>query len=399
MRILFLTIAYPKVEEHNIYTDLMQEFVHNGHQVYIACSNEKRNCQQTVVNEVTGKKVLRIRTGNLTGNINLLEKGLSTILLESTFIRVIRTYFQGVKFELIIYSTPPITFARVVDYFKKRDKAKTYLLLKDIFPQNAVDLGFIKDKGLLHRYFRRKEKKLYRLSDYIGCMSQANIDYVRKHNLDVKEDKVEVCPNSILQTQLKKPDKRSLRTKYNIPNDSTVFIYGGNLGKPQGIDFVIECLNDNLNITDRFFIICGQGTEYHKLENYFKKRQPNNMLLINGLPKKDYDELVMACDVGLIFLDHRFTIPNFPSRLLSYMEYAMPVLACTDRNTDIGKVICEGKLGWWCESNDRDRFKSIIDSICLLRDELSVYGDNARSYLEKNFTVETSYEIIMKHFL
>lgn len=397
MNVLFMTIAYPEVGEHNIYSNLMQEFERNGHQVYIACSNEKRNGQQTVVNEEEGKDVLRIRTGNLTGNINLIEKGLSTLSLERSFIKAIKTYFQGVKFDLIIYSTPPVTFSRAVEYFKKKDNAKTYLLLKDIFPQNAVDIGMIKDKSLLHRYFRNREKKLYSLSDYIGCMSQANVDFVLRHNPDIPADRVEICPNSILPAELDRSDKRSIRTKYKIPDDCTTFIYGGNLGKPQGIDFVVECLKGNMNLNDRFFIICGKGAEYHKLEAFYKEQQPSNMLLINGLPKKEYDELVTGCDVGLIFLDHRFTIPNFPSRLLSYMECAMPVMACTDANTDIGKVICDGGFGWWCESNSSDSFKDIIDLICSPRDGLSVYGDNARYNLEENYTVKKSYAIIMKH--
>ena len=59
--------------------------------------------------------------------------------------------------------------------------------------------------------------------------------------------------------------------------------------------------------------------------------------------------LANSCDVGLIFLDKRFTIPNFPSRLLSYMQASMPVLAATDVNTDIGKVIEEGESDIGCE--------------------------------------------------
>ena len=62
-----------------------------------------------------------------------------------------------------MYSTPPITFCRAVDYVKKRDNAQTYLLLKDIFPQNAVDIGMMSKqgiKGILYKFFREKEKRL-----------------------------------------------------------------------------------------------------------------------------------------------------------------------------------------------------------------------------------------------
>jgi len=398
MNMLFMTVAYPKVGERNIYTDLMQEFVRNGHQVYIACSNERCNGQQIVVNKEDGKKVLRIKTGNLVGNVNLIEKGITMLSLESAFIKAIKGYFDTIKFDLIIYSTPPITFGRAVEYFKKRDNAKTYLLLKDIFPQNAVDIRILKEQSFLYRFFRAKEKRLYTISDYIGCMSQANVDFILKYNPDILPQVVEICPNSISPVEAIKTNKQEIRAKYNIPDKSTTFIYGGSLGKPQGIDFVIECLKSNMNLNDRFFIICGKGSEYHKLEAFFKEQTPNNALLINGLTNNEYDKLVTCCDVGLIFLDHRFTIPNFPSRLLSYMEYVMPVIACTDINTDIGKVICDGKFGWWCESNNSSRFKEITDLICSSLDELNEYGEKARKYLEDNYTVKMSYEIIMKHF-
>lgn len=112
--------------------------------------------------------------------------------------------------------------------------------------------------------------------------------------------------------------------------------------------------------TESLFLVVGNGTEYGLLEDYATKAKQANFKLMKNLPKDDYDTLVGACDVGMIFLDHRcFTIPNFPSRLLSYMQAKLPVLAVTDSNTDIGKVIVDGGFGWWCESNDEESFYQI----------------------------------------
>jgi glycosyltransferase involved in cell wall biosynthesis len=102
--------------------------------------------------------------------------------------------------------------------------------------------------------------------------------------------------------------------------------------------------------------------------------------------------------VGLIFLDHRFTIPNFPSRLLSYMENGMPVLAVTDPNSDVGQIATKGGFGWWCESNDALSFTKTVDLICSQKDQIKSMGQRARAYLEENYTVDTEYEIITKHF-
>lgn len=399
MNVLFMTIAYPKKEEKNIYSDLMQEFNRNNHKVYVACASDKLLNKNAILMEENGINVLRILCDNLTGNVNLLKKGLATITLERKFINAINDNLFNIKFDLIIYSTPPITFAKAVEVIKLRDGAKAYLLLKDIFPQNAVDIGMMKKGSLVYRYFKNKENYLYQLSDYIGCMSEANVMYITRNNKKVNPNKIEVCPNSINPVMIDKSNLRLIRHKYGIPNECIAFIYGGNLGKPQGIDFIIECLKKNMNKKDRFFVICGKGKDYNKLKAFFTENSPANMILINGLAKEEYDELCKSCDVGLIFLDHRFTIPNFPSRMLSYMEYAMPIVACTDTNTDIGSVIKDGEFGWWCESNNSDLFKNIVDEICSSKEIISSHGEKSREFLENNYTVKLSYNVIMRHLI
>lgn len=401
MNVLFLTIGRMEgIETHSIYPDLLRQFRDNGHNVYVAASRERRTGLKTSVLEDHNVHILYVRIGNIT-KCNFVEKGISTILLERQYKSAIKKYFSNIKFDLILYSTPPITLAGVVQYVKKRDNAKTYLLLKDIFPQNAVDIGILSKKGLkgiLYKYFRIKEKKLYGISDYIGCMSEANCKYVLRHNPEISYSKVEVCPNciEIQDVSLKESERILMREKYGIPLDKIVYVYGGNLGKPQGIPFLIKCLKSQINSKRAFFLIVGDGTEYSKLETFFEKENPKNMKLLKRLPKDDYDRMIAACDVGMIFLDHRFTIPNFPSRLLSYMQAKLPVLAVTDPNTDIGKVIVEGGFGWWCESNDLDDFNKIVE--VANKSECQSMGDKAWEYMKKNYTSERGYEIIFRQF-
>ena len=365
MNVLFLTLVeFDSIMEHNIYTDLLREFVKNGHVVYVISPSEKRTGKPTRLVHEAHATILRLQIGNMQ-KTNIIEKGISTLLINSQFKAGIKKYFSDVKFDLVLYSTPPITLVGAVEYVKNRDGAKSYLLLKDIFPQNAVDIGMMSTaglKGILYHHFRKQEKKLYSISDRIGCMSKANVDYVIKHNPEVSPSIVEECPNSIeiIDKSVGEETRVTIRNKYGIPLDKKVFIYGGNLGKPQGIPFLIECLRKCQSIDKAFFVIVGDGTEYDLLVNYIEREKPKNVKLMQRLPKDDYDRMVGACDVGLLFLDHRFTIPNFPSRLLSYMQAKVPVLACTDPNTDIGKVIKAGGFGWWCESLDSMEFRKIV---------------------------------------
>ena len=157
---------------------------------------------------------------------------------------------------------------------------------------------------------------------------------------------------------------------------------------------MIDCLCNQKENPDAYFLIVGDGTEFKKLEAWFTEAQPKNMKLFKRLPKEDYDCLAAACDVGLIFLDHRFTIPNFPSRLLSYMQAKLPVLACTDPNTDVGQVITDGGFGWWCESNDPAAFGSLVKQACAA--DRAAMGEKGYSHLTRHYSVEDAYKTILE---
>lgn len=397
MNVLFLNNGrFAPAKSHTMYSDLMREFQRNGHNVYVASANEKRSEPVAEYYEDEGIHCVCVRIGNLT-KCSLVEKAITMMTISKKYISGIKKYFSNVRFDVVLYPTPPITFLNAVEYVKKRDGSKTYLLLKDIFPQNAVDIGIMRRdglKGIIYRYYRGQEKRLYKVSDFIGCMSQANVDYVIDHNPEVNPKIVEVCPNclEIQDKSVGERAKKVIREKYGIPLDKKVFVYGGNLGKPQGIPFIIECLNKCSDLPDAFFLIVGEGTEYHLLHDYSEKKRPRNVKLMKRLPKEDYDSMVGACDVGLIFLDHRFTIPNYPSRLLAYMQAKLPVFACTDPNTDIGKTVVDGGFGWWCESNDANEFAKLTKEIC--GTDTAPMKEKEFEYLNDHFSTEKAYDII-----
>ncbi|MEG0700950.1 MAG: glycosyltransferase family 4 protein [Muribaculaceae bacterium] len=397
MNIIFLTLSViTDINSRGIYTDLMRKFQKEGHNIYIVSPRERKLNKPTSYIKKGNTNILGVRTLNIQ-KTNFIEKGIGTLLIEAQYKHAITHYFKNIKFDLILYSTPPITFTNVIKYLKRKNiNAISYLLLKDIFPQNAVDLNMFSKRSPIYHFFRHKEKQLYRVSDYIGCMSPANVNFVIKNNSYISKDKIEVNPNSIELSSCSEETNRSLiRKKYSLPTNIPILIYGGNLGKPQGIDFLIDVLKSNINNSDRFFLIVGTGTEFNRVKVWFESEMPSNARLMNGLSKIEYDKLVKSCDIGLIFLDHRFSIPNYPSRLLSYLENKMPILAATDKNTDIGKIAEENDFGFWAESNNIVEFNELIHKF--IHSDYKQMGENGYKFLLDNYLVDNSYNIIVKH--
>lgn len=104
----------------------------------------------------------------------------------------------------------------------------------------------------------------------------------------------------------------------------------------------------------------------------------------------------------MLFLDYRFHVPNFPSRLLDYLNYELPVIAATDVHTDIGQTILKGNFGWWCESknvNDYlDTLYAIVDEWKNNPETFAQRGKNAKTYLEQNFRTEIAYDEIIQSY-
>lgn len=394
-----MSSSLQNIDTSGIYTDLMRKFRNDGHDVYIIYPRERRLGLPTELKEDNRVHTLGVKTLNV-AKTNVIEKGIGQVLLETQFKKALKKYFSNVKFDIILYSTPPITFTKVIKYVRKRNpNAISYLLLKDIFPQNAVDIGMLSKtglKGILYKSFRRKEKELYHISDYIGCMSPANVKYVLKHNPEINQDIVEVAPNSYdIPTNSQQSTANSIREKYNLPTDKPIFIYGGNMGKPQGIPFLLECMKAVKDRTDCHFVIVGSGTEYPKLESWVNSEKPKAVSLFKSLPKIEYDALASSCDVGMIFLDYRFTIPNYPSRLLPYLMEHKPIIAVTDPNCDTGTIAEENCYGYYCPSNSVDNFIKTIDR--MLSSDIKQMGENAYQFFLNNYTTEHTYNTIMKH--
>ncbi len=395
MKVLFLTmVKINSFSDRGIYTDLLRKFYEEGHEVYAVCPVERREKKKTEVRKEKQGTVLNVQTLNLQ-KTNIVEKGFGTLAIEYQFLAAIKKHFADVKFDVIIYSTPPITFSKVINFIKKRDNAYSYLLLKDIFPQNAIDMKMLKENGILHRMFVKKEQKLYAISDTIGCMSEANKKFILHHNPTISPEIVEINPNTIEPFIFNQSleQKQAIKVKYNLPIDKKIFVYGGNLGKPQGLDFLLETIAATTNEAV-FFLIVGSGTEYNKMEKWFQNFKPKNALLLAGLPKQDYDLLLNACDVGLIFLHKDFTIPNFPSRLLSYLEMKMPIIAATDKNSDIGDVVEGNNCGFKVISGDQTTMQSTIEKILSDEENYTKMKENAWNLLQNEYQVARSFNLI-----
>lgn len=373
-----------------MYTTLVEEFVNHGHDVVVLAPGNTK----TLVSVEKSIEVLRVQTLPIKNVPNYL-KGISNLLLPYQYAAALNKFYKEKNFDLIIIPTPPITLVDLAAKLKKKFNASLYLVLRDIFPQNAVDLGFMKKGGILYNFFRSKEKKLYKEADFIGCMSEGNIDYVLKHNNFVNPSKLHELKN--FQKPYKSTDnsRQFLKEKYKL-NNKFVVVFGGNMGKPQQLENVLTLAQAAMAYPDIVFLLLGEGVQMNRISGLIEKQNISNIYLNSTIPKQEYQDLISICDIGLISLNQDFTIPNIPSKALDYLNVGLPILASLDKATDFGSILDRYNLGLWVHATQPEELIEKLLNLYHNKELRETMGKNGKAYFNKYLLPDIAYNTIIQ---
>ncbi len=394
MNILFLFIKYPEnPSDTNLTKDLSDEFARKGESVYVATIREKKHNLDTQDRVENNTNVLRVKTGNMFDDVSKFEKLASMMTLNNEVLKQIKNHWKDVRFDLIVGTSPHMANYKLIRGLKKYYNCPAFLILWDLFPQNAKDLGLIKNKFVFN-YFQGIEKKNLKSFDYIGCQSIGNLNYMKKNYKYLDSKKLFLFPQWSKIEKGLEFNRNEMRNKYAFKLDDFILVFGGNMGKPQNLNNIINLANEVKSEKKVKFLFVGQGTETKKLKTLVKNLNLTNVIFEDFIPREYYEKLIASCDIGLVSLDPRFTFPNFPSKILDYLKLGLPILASLDEYAlaDYGHLIeNEIQAGFCCEATDMNLYKSNLlkllndDSLCR---QLSL---NGRQYFENNFNVKGRY--------
>lgn len=378
--------------------DISDEFYKQGHNIKVVTMLEKKYKKETQLKIENGYPVLRVKTGNYFDSVGKIEKGITALTMPKNLEKEIKKHFKNEKVDLIYTHTPFMSNAKLIKNLKKHFKCETCLHLWDIFPQNAKDLNLLSNKILL-KYFEAQEQKMYDAFDYIGCMSKGNLEYMKVRDKNLKLDKYFILKNWAQIKEKLVYEKKLIREKYGYSMDDFIAIFGGNMGKPQKLENILELAKKSLEDKNIKFLFIGKGTERKFLENKAKNESITNLKFLDYIPREDYELVTAACDVGLVSLDERFTVPNFPSKTTDYFKLELPILASLDScaAADYGNFLQNKvKGGVFSLAGKTDELYSQLLKL-KNNNELKIeLGKNGRKYYENELGVEKAYETIMK---
>jgi len=385
-----LLLDLPKgKDKSNLYLDLAREFNNKGHEVFIIAPKLKNQEEGLFIEN--NINVLRVKTLKQTNVRNVFLKGIAQVLLPYQFKRGYKKYLKGIKFELILMPTPPITLVSLAKHIKKLNNCLYYLILRDIYPQGAADLGLVKFK-IMYDYLKILEKDTYNSADLIGCMSKGNIEYIKRHN-NVDQSKLVLLPNWQSNKDIEE-FQGNIRDRYNL-RDKYIVLFGGTIGYAQKVENIIFLAKYYSYDNNIVFVIIGNGVKKDFLINGVQKESLTNVIFIDTLPREEYLSFTQSADIGLITIDERFTVPTIPSKFTSYLALKLPVLAIIDKHTDFGLIIDDSGAGLWSIGGDENNIIANFDRLYHNKKLRIQMGNKGYSYFISNLTSEIAYQNII----
>ena len=351
MRILLLVDDYIP-NSSKIGAKMMHELavalVEQNHNVSVATPDHIINSKYVldIIDEV---KVFRFKCPNVKDE-SKIKRAINESLLSFYAWKNLKNVFEDNRYDLIVYYSPSIFFGPLVRKLKKKHEAKSYLILRDIFPQWVIDHGMIKEKSPIAAYFRKFEKLNYKAADKIGLQSPKNeVWFNLKFNL---KHKTEVLYNWSNEKALIKKNN-FYRKKYDLEN-KVVFFYGGNMGEAQDMMNLVRLSQNLSEIKNAHFVFAGSGNEVELIKRAISQKGLNNLTLLEPVSQVEYRKMLSEFDIGLFSLHKNHTTHNFPGKLLGYMAQGLPILGSVNPGNDVINVIQDAEAGFVSVNGDDD---------------------------------------------
>lgn len=319
--------------------DLARELAALGHRPVMIVPSPLSG-RAWAVERLDGVEVLRVAAPE-TRTPSFVRRAIAEMWLPFAMLRSLRkSPYRSAKWDLLAWYSPPIFFGPLIWVLRRSSGARTYLILRDIFPEWAVDLGLVR-KGPIYLVFKAIAALQYAVADVIGVQTPSNLAYLSRwarsphRRVEVLHNWLAATPNVGCSIAV---DKTALAGR-------KIFVYIGNMGVAQGMDIFVELIQALRHRADIGFLFVGRGSEFAKLEAEKASRELNNVLFFGEIDSSEIPGLLQQCHVGLVALHPDHKTHNIPGKFVSYVQYGLPVLARVNGGTDLERLIEDEEVG------------------------------------------------------
>lgn len=329
--------------------DLSREFVRQGHELTVLLPDPDLSGRWSL-EDIGGVQVLHLRAPR-TKDIGYVRRTIGEWLMPHVMLSNLRNSpMARQRWDGVVWYSPSIFHAPLVLALKRQSGCRGYLIVRDIFPEWAVDLGLMR-KGLVYRFFKRIARQQYEAADIIGVQTTGNLGYFDDWCRAGHRRSLEV-----LQNWLDAPASAAcpIRIEVTPLSGRKIFVYAGNMGIAQGMDILIDLAARMQSRPDIGFLFVGRGSDAKRLKARTQALGLDNVAFHDEIDPDEIPDLYAQCHAGIVALDPRHKSHNIPGKFLTYLQNRLPVLANVNAGNDLAALVRGETVGEVCETNRID---------------------------------------------
>lgn len=385
MRIALIADTFPPLRTSGAVQlrDLSREFARQGHELTVMLPAADQD-QPWLIESFDGAQLLRLKSPK-TKDINYLRRTLGEFLMPFFMLRNLRkSPLASTRWDGVVWYSPSIFHGPLAKYLKTASNCKAYLIVRDIFPEWAVDMGLM-GRGLPYRFFSRVARYQYAVADVIGVQTPGNKTFFKDWEKTGRS--LEVLQNWLANA----PDRGcSISVAKTSLAGRKIGVYAGNMGVAQGIDILLDLAESLQKREDIGFLFVGRGSEASRLTAEAKARNLDNVLFLNEIHPDEISGLYTQCQIGLVSLDPRHKTHNIPGKFLTYMQSGLPVLANINTGNDLAEIIRQENVGRVSEDGTLETLERMaLELIEDINVDIKM-GERCRNLYERLFSPETA---------
>lgn len=318
---------------------------------------------------------------------NRLLRGLAELsvpIITCIYVLLRQQNFRG--FDAVVWYSPTIFLGPIVHLLKRLNRCPSYLIIRDIFPEWALDVGVLRP-GAAYRFLRQVANYQYRVADVIGVQTKGNLAYFDStiHRVEVLSNWLAHQPNVGCTIDISKTALRGRK----------VFVYAGNMGIAQGVDVILQLAAAVRNRIDIGFLLVGRGDEVVELRRRAEHESLDNVVFFDEIDPKEIPGLYTQCCAGLVVLDPKHKSHNIPGKFLSYMRSGLPVLARVNANNDLVDIIARYGVG---KSSHTEDVSDLLPALFAILNEQATadISQRCRHLAENMFAPRTATQKVLR---
>ena len=367
--------------------ELALELIAKGHAVTVITPSVNLQPNSLDVIQIDGVNVWRFANGPVK-DVGKIKRAINETLMSFNAWRAISSLVTKNTFDGVVYYSPSIFFGLLVKKIKKKCDCKAYLILRDLFPQWAIDAGIIREKSLITWYFRFFESLSYKSANAIGLMSENNLELFQSIRPELEN--THVLFNWAAITPFGDVDQVDSIRKQLALEDKIIFFYGGNIGHAQDMKNLMKLAKGLKEQTAAHFLFIGQGDEVELITRLASEWNLDNVTILPSITQTEFKKVLAEVDIGLFSLAKHHTAHNFPGKLLGYMVESIPIVGSVNLGNDLLSIVNDAGAGKVFINGEDESLLAFSIELLNNKKMRVVQGMSALKLLEDKFSVEAA---------